>query len=62
MEENQRWIHLTSKSEEIKTGINNLRSAFNKPVSVYILGIVARPGRKRKPSELLCKTHGPMTR
>lgn len=46
MEENSCWIlPASSKIEETKTGINNLRTAFNKPVSVYILGIVPGLGR-----------------
>lgn len=31
---------LPSKSEETKTGIKDLRIAFNKPVSAYILDII----------------------
>lgn len=46
MEENSCWILLaSSKIEETKTGIKNLRTAFNNPVSVYILGIVPGCGR-----------------
>lgn len=45
MQGNSCWVLLTSKTEETKTGINNLRIAVNKPVDVYILEIVPGCGR-----------------
>lgn len=45
MEGNSCWRLLTSKTEETKTGLNNLRIALNKPGDVYILEIVPGCGR-----------------
>ena len=45
MEGNSCWGLLTSKTEETKTGLNNLRIALNKPGDVYILEIVPGCGR-----------------
>lgn len=36
---------LSSNSEETKTGIKHLATAFNNPVSAYILGTICRDGR-----------------